>query len=131
MPGEITEDGLFASRAFLFSETNTRIVRITLSGLLSPCFDRFLTRIQQYARLDNRGAENQAFVHFKTYFTWFSLTCRQLGASIFCPQFGSFFCPDMGSAVSAAVLLDTATSPGDLSSGTCLQISERQKEIRR
>jgi len=36
----------------------------------------------------------------------------------------------MGSAVSAAVLLDTATSPEGLPSGTCLQISERQKKIR-
>ncbi len=54
------------------------------------------------------------------------LSCRQLGASIFCPQYRVLFCPDMGWVVSAALLLDTAPSPADPSAGTCLQNNQRK-----
>jgi hypothetical protein len=48
---------------------------------------------------------------FLAVFHSFLPTCRQLGASIFCPQYRELFCPDMGAGVSALAFLDTVPSP--------------------
>ena|GEM_PF-3976374 len=81
-----------------------------------------LTKNQRHAKLYYRARKVPAQYLFL-------LTCRQLVTSIFCHQYRLLFCPDLGMAVSAAVHLDTATSPGDLSPGTCLQINEHKLHL--
>ena len=54
----------------------------------------------------------------------FSLTCRQLVASIFCRQYRELFCQDMGIGVSALIFLDTVPLPEFLILGFVYRLAE-------